>query len=163
MFAQSNGFSPAFGAALSSVLMFGNITSKLVYGYLSDHIGTWKATFLFQGLVMMGVLLFILFPGSAVSLGIGTLCYGMMYALVNIGVNRMALAAYGYEGLKKYQGPLMSIGSIVAAAASPVVGIMFDRTGSFRPYFLMLVGIMSLCMVLTGVVARMRAKDGVLS
>lgn len=83
-----------------------------------------------------------------------------MYALVNIGVNRMALAAYGYEGLKKYQGPLMSIGSIVAAVASPVVGIMFDRTGSFRPYFLMLVGIMSLCMVLTGVVARMRAKDG---
>lgn len=67
--------------------MFGNITSKLVYGYLSDHIGTWKATFLFQGLVMVGVLLFILFPGSAVSLGIGTLCYGMMYALVNIGVN----------------------------------------------------------------------------
>ena len=163
MFAQSNGFSPAFGAALSSVLMFGNITSKLVYGYLSDHIGTWKATFLFQGLVMVGVLLFILFPGSAVSLGIGTLCYGMMYALVNIGVNRMALAAYGYEGLKKYQGPLMSIGSIVVAVASPVVGIMFDRTGSFRPYFLMLVGIMSLCMVLTGVVARMRAKDGVLS
>ncbi|MBQ3008534.1 MAG: MFS transporter, partial [Oscillospiraceae bacterium] len=134
MFATGHGFSASFAATLSSVLMIGNVTSKFFYGVLIDRIGAPKATMVLQFCVISGIAMFILVPQSAVGMGIGTLAYGMMAALSNMGINRLTMAAFGYEGARKYQGILLSMSNAVVAVFSPMVGIMFDRTGSFLPF-----------------------------
>jgi len=147
MFATGNGFSASFAATLSSLLMMGNVTSKFIYGVLIDKIGAPKATMALQCCVIAGICLFIFTPQSGVGMAVGTLAYGMMAALSNMGINRLTMAAFGYEGARKYQGILLSMSNAVVAVFSPMVGIMFDRTGSFLSFFIILITVKAVCFV----------------
>ncbi len=158
MFSQSIGYSASFGATLASILMFGNISSKFMYGFLSDQVGVWKATMVTQLCVIIGVALFIFMPGYPLLLCIGTLGYGMMYGLFTVAINRMCMASFGFSGTKKYQGLLTGLASLAGAAASPLIGIIYDRTGSFTSLFAALLVLMMICFVLTGVMAKLRSE-----
>lgn len=146
MFATGNGFSTSFAATLSSILMVGNVTSKFFYGVLIDKIGAPKATMVLQCCVIAGTLIFIFLPDSAIAMCIGTLSFGMMAALSNMGINRLTMAAFGYEGTRKYQGLLLSMSNAVVAVSSPMVGIMYDRTGSFISFFILIIVVKVICM-----------------
>ena len=88
---MEHGFSAAFAASLSSVLMPGNVTSKFIYGILIDKIGAPKATMVLQSCVILGAVLFIVVPGSAVGMYASTLSYGMKAALANMSINRLTM------------------------------------------------------------------------
>ena len=156
MFSIGNGFSAAFAASLSSILMMGNVTSKFIYGILIDKAGAPKATMVLQTCIIAGATIFMLMPTSAPGMCIGTLCYGMMAALSNMGINRLTMAAFGYEGTRKYQGFLLSMSNAVVAVSSPMVGIMYDRTGSFTSFFVMIITVQIICFVATYVLAKVR-------
>ncbi|MBQ8603335.1 MAG: MFS transporter [Oscillospiraceae bacterium] len=154
MFSIGNGFSVTFAATLSSILMLGNVTSKFFYGVLIDKIGAPKATMVLQACVIAGAALFILLPTSAVGMCVGTLSYGMMAALSNMGINRLTMAAFGYEGTRKYQGFLLSMSNAVVAISSPMVGIMYDRTGSFLSFFILIITVQVICFVAAYALSR---------
>lgn len=156
MFSMGHGFTAAFAASLSSVLMLGNVTSKFIYGILIDKIGAPKATMALQTCIIIGAVMFILVPGSAIGMYTATLSYGMQAALSNMGINRLTMAAFGYEGARKYQGFLLSMSNAVVALASPMVGIMYDRTGSFLPFFIMIISVQAVCFVATFALSKAR-------
>ena len=156
MFSMGHGFSAAFAASLSSVLMPGNVTSKFIYGILIDKIGAPKATIVLQSCVILGAVLFIVVPGSAVGMYASTLSYGMQAALANMSINRLTTAAFGYEGARKYQGFLLSMSNAVVAVTSPIVGIMYDRTGSFLSFFIMIIAVQAVCFVATYALSKAR-------
>ena len=145
MFSIGNGFSAAFAASLSSVLMLGNVTSKFFYGILIDRIGAPKATMSLQACIIAGALIFIFMPTSTIGMVVGTLSYGMQAALSNMGINRLTMAAFGYEGTRKYQGFLLSMSNTVVAVSSPLVGIMYDMTGSFNSFFTLIITAQAIC------------------
>lgn len=145
MFSMSNGFSAGFAAMLSSVIMFGNVTSKFLYGMLIDKAGAPKATMVLQTCVIIGAVLFMAVPASAVGMFVGTLSYGMMAALSNMGINRLTMAAFGYEGARKYQGMLLGMSNAVVALSSPMVGIMYDATGTFNSFFILIIAVQTVC------------------
>ena len=153
---MEHGFSAAFAASLSSVLMPGNVTSKFIYGILIDKIGAPKATIVLQSCVILGAVLFIVVPGSAVGMYASTLSYGMQAALANMSINRLTMAAFGYEGARKYQGFLLSMSNAVVAVTSPIVGIMYDRTGSFLSFFIMIIAVQAVCFVATYALSKAR-------
>lgn len=156
MFSMGHGFSAAFAASLSSILMLGNVTSKFIYGILIDRIGAPKATMVLQSCVILGAVLFIVVPGSAVGMYAGTLSYGMQAALSNMSINRLTMAAFGYEGARKYQGFLLSMSNAVVAVTSPMVGIMYDRTGSFLSFFIMIIAVQAVCFVAAYALSKAR-------
>ncbi len=156
MFSMGNGFSAGFAASLSSILMLGNVTSKFIYGIMIDKFGAPKATMVLQSCVIAGAIMFIIMPTSAAGMCIGTLSYGMQAALSNMGINRLTMAAFGYEGTRKYQGFLLSMSNAVVAVSSPVVGVMYDRTGSFLPFFIMIIAVQIICFAATFVLNRVR-------
>lgn len=156
MFSMGHGFSAAFAASLSSVLMLGNVTSKFIYGILIDKIGAPKATMALQTCIIIGAVMFILVPGSAIGMYTATLSYGMQAALSNMGINRLTMAAFGYEGARKYQGFLLSMSNAVVAVTSPMVGIMYDRTGSFLSFFIMIIAVQAVCFVATYALSKAR-------
>ena len=158
MFAMGNGFSAAYAATLSSVIMFGNVTSKFLYGMLIDKAGAPKATMVLQACVITGAVLFMLVPQSAVGMFIGTLSYGMMAALSNMGINRLTMAAFGYEGARKYQGMLLSMSNAVVAVSSPMVGVMYDMSGSFNSFFILIIAVQAVCFVAAFALSKARPE-----
>jgi nitrate/nitrite transporter NarK len=155
IFAQSEGYSEAFSASLASLLMFGSIAAKLIYGALCDRIGTWKATMVCELGVGAAMLLFLTLPQYTAVLCLGTLSYGMVYGLTNMSTNRMCMASLGYDGTRKYQGILTAIGSVAGLVCSPLVGIVFDNTGSFNLIFISFALMMAVCMLLCLTMERM--------
>ena len=159
IFSQSIGYSASFSASLASILMFANITAKFLYGFLSDRIGTWKATLLCQICVITGVSLFLFMPQYPVLIAAGTLGYGMMYGLTTVAINRMSMAAFGFSGARRYQGLITSMGSLAAVICSPTIGVLYDSTGSFNLLFIVLLGLMAVSVVLGVIVSRMRPQN----
>jgi len=158
MFAMGNGFSAAYAATLSSVIMFGNVTSKFLYGMLIDKAGAPKATMVLQACVITGAVLFMIVPQSAAGMFIGTLSYGMMAALSNMGINRLTMAAFGYEGARKYQGMLLSMSNAVVAVSSPMVGVMYDMSGSFNSFFILIIAVQAVCFVAAFALSKARPE-----
>lgn len=158
MFAMGNGFSAAYAATLSSVIMFGNVTSKFLYGMLIDKAGAPKATMVLQACVITGAVLFMIVPKSAAGMFIGTLSYGMMAALSNMGINRLTMAAFGYEGARKYQGMLLSMSNAVVAVSSPMVGVMYDMSGSFNSFFILIIAVQAVCFVAAFALSKERPE-----
>lgn len=156
MFSIGNGFSVTFAASLSSILMLGNITSKFFYGILIDKVGAPKATMALQSCVIAGAMIFIFLPTSTVGMCVGTLSYGMMAALSNMGINRLTMAAFGYEGTKKYQGVLLSMSNAVVAVSSPMVGVMYDMTGSFNSFFILIIAVQFICFTAAFILSKMK-------
>lgn len=158
IFSESIGYTSSFSAFLASILMFANITAKFAYGFLSDKVGTWKATILCQISVIIGVSLFLFLPQYPVLLAIGTLGYGMFYGLTTVAINRMCMAAFGFTGTRKYQGMITSVASLAAVIGSPAIGVVYDNTGSFNLLFAILLVLMAATIILSVITARMRPE-----
>ncbi|MBQ1355729.1 MAG: MFS transporter, partial [Solobacterium sp.] len=159
IFSESIGYSSSFSAFLASILMFANITAKFAYGFLSDKVGTWKATILCQISVIIGVSLFLFLPQYPVLLAVGTLGYGMFYGLTTVAINRMCMAAFGFTGTRKYQGMITSVASLAAVIGSPAIGVVYDNTGSFNLLFAILLVLMAATIILSVITARMRPQN----
>ena len=158
IFAESIGYSSSFSSFLASILMFANITAKFAYGFLSDKVGTWKASILCQISVIVGVSLFLFLPQYPALIAIGTLGYGMFYGLTTVAINRMCMAAFGFSGTRKYQGMVTSVASLAAVIGSPAIGVVYDNTGSFNLLFAILLVLMAATIILSVITAKMRPE-----
>ncbi len=130
------GFSLALGASVTSAVMIGNISGKVIFGWVSDRIGIWKSVMIIGLLVGFGALVFGLNKSSIGLMYLGGLCFGACYFCGTIGIAKCSLAAYGTEFTKKYSGIHAGINSAISAAMTFICGLVFDRVGSFTPIFL---------------------------
>lgn len=133
IFAEQIGYSLIVGATMVSAVMVGNIVSKLVFGFLCDWLGTWKAMKTCLLCALLGTLGFSLFQGSLPLLYLSAFLFGFCYAIAAIAVSKCALAAYDPENSKYYSGLHTSINCAVGAIGSLGVGAMFDIINNFTP------------------------------
>ena len=152
--ALSKGCTQMFSASLISVAMAGNLTSKLVFGSLSDRIGPVKTAVSNAGVIIAALVLLILPLGNA-SLAAGAFLIGAGNAFATIIIPQVV--SYVYQGNRF--GPVYSKYSMFFAITgnlwSSAMGSIYSATGSYTPVFaagigLVLISLLILPMFLRG-------------
>lgn len=128
IYAQSIGYALTTGATLTTMVMFGNVSGKFLYGFLCDRIGTWRATAGVTMGIFAAAMAFWLGQQHLLVLHLAALLFGFAYSISMVGISRCGIAAYGLQEFQKYIGLHTSVNNLVMAVASMFFGILFDYT-----------------------------------
>lgn len=139
-YAESLGYSASLGAMLLSSANISNIVSKLVYGVLSDRIGTKKSAVLFASLSISGMLL-LMFIRVPVILVIGTLLYGCSLPNSATSISLVTSDIFGLSAYSRIYPKVSFVGGVMNAIGVTLLGFLYDATNNY----LLLIG---LCIIL---------------
>ena len=136
-FTESIGLGIAAGAALNSVLMIGNLSGKVILGFLSDRIGIYRSLGAFILVIGLGMGLYLAgsLTVSPALLRAASICFGMAYSVGATGASLVLLDLYGRDGYKAKLSRLQAVNTLVAAVLSIAFPYIYDFTGSFNPVF----------------------------
>jgi MFS family permease len=129
------GFGPARGAEMLSLMLFSGIISRLVSGWICDHIGGIRTLLL--GSALQGLALLMFLPASgmmslyAVSAMFGLFQGGIVPAYAIIVREHFAAREAGAR-----TGAVIMASLIGMALGGWLSGWVFDLTGSYRAAFL---------------------------
>lgn len=139
-FAESIGYPSSMGAVLLSVSMLGNISSKLLIGIISDVFGAISAMLLMLFSNIVGILLLFNHSNMTILL-IGAFLFGSIYSVGPVGCALLTKHLFGSENYSA-TFPLISFAlNIGSAIALPLVGYLYDFTGSYNIAWIMALGI----------------------
>lgn len=139
-FAETLNYTTAVGATMLSAGMVGNILSKLVIGFISDRVGSVKATIIMIVTNIISIIILLTAPSSTALL-IGSFLFGSVYSVGAVG---FALLTKHFFGVENYSTvyPIISFAtSFGSAFALALVGYIYDFTGSYIYAFLVAIGI----------------------
>ncbi len=132
---EQDGFSTASAATAVSTVAFFAMSSKIIFGRLSEKITALYAYVIIIALQIIGLLLLIFSPAQPLAwFALGTFGLGMggVGALGPLAVAE----TFGLKNLGSIMG-LMSLPVIVPTVAGPIMaGQVFDRTGMYDAAFL---------------------------
>lgn len=134
-YAESINYSASVGALTLSFCMAMNIFSKILFGILSDKIGTKYTVFVMCGMNFISAVLLL----NASSTGIlltGSFLYGTIYGATTTGNVLITKELYknGYD--KAF--PLINfLGAVFGAIATVLFGVLYDQTGSYHMMFIL--------------------------
>ncbi len=164
--ADTAGLGTAVGATMISVGMVGELSGKLFLGALSDRIGVFKAALIvtamaalaFCGLIFVGFV-----PVTWVALGAAFL-YGPAQGVFTVGLALMTKQMFPAALYSRIYPWFSVIGLVAFSAMFPLVGFVFDKTGSF---FLPLAAgaailvLSCLCLIACDRIAKKKAAEAV--
>lgn len=139
-YAESLGYSASLGAMLLSAANISNIVSKLIYGVLSDRIGTKKSAVLFASLSVCGMLL-LMFIKVPVVMIISTLLYGCTLPNSATSISLITSDIFGLSEYSKIYPKVSFVGGTMNAIGVTLLGFLYDATQNY----LLLIG---LCIIL---------------
>jgi len=158
--ALSSGFTSSVGAMMVSAYMTGEFVGKLGLGWLNDRYGINRAVLLVTSIGMAGIV-GLFFVGS-MGPQFGLLCallFGPMTATTSVGYTLIANNTFGAKLYPRYY-PYMSMASTVAfSVGSPLLGFMYDFTGTWRTAYIMVLCGLAISLVLLTVSTKMMAKE----
>jgi len=158
--ALSSGFTSSVGAMMVSAYMTGEFVGKLGLGWLNDKYGINRAVLLVTSIGMVGIV-GLFFVGS-MGPQFGLLCallFGPMTATTSVGYTLIANNTFGAKLYPRYY-PYMSMASTVAfSVGSPLLGFMYDFTGTWRTAYIMVLCGLAISLVLLTVSTKMMAKE----
>lgn len=136
-FAKQVGLAAHVGAVMMSCAMIGNIGTKLAIGWLSDCLGSVRASVCM--IALNAAALLMMFAGGRIQsqflLLTGAVCYGSVYAVAAVG---MALLTKHFFGIERYPALFAQftlINNIGASLALSLIGYIYDFTGSYDLVF----------------------------
>lgn len=158
--ALSSGFTSSVGAMMVSAYMTGEFVGKLGLGWLNDKYGINRAVLLVTSIGMVGIV-GLFFVGS-MGPQFGLLCallFGPMTATTSVGYTLIANNTFGAKLYPRYY-PYMSMASTVAfSVGSPLLGFMYDFTGTWRTAYIMVLCGLAISLVLLTISTKMMAKE----
>lgn len=162
--AESFGYSAIVAGTLQSVAMASNMVSKLIFGFLSDHIGAGKATVAYALLGMASILLMIPLRSSAVMLYILTFAMSLCMSFSSLGEIFIVREAFGNDNYARFYPIIDTILSVFMALGSTMIGGMIDLAGSYIPVMFILAVFMAAAAAAAAVVysrAKIRTQHSV--
>ena len=133
-YASSLGYSAMVGARMTSVLMIGNVSAKLLFGVSSDLIGLWRSVQLFLGLIGLSMLLLTLGSGVPALLYIGALIMGFGY-MSGVANSLVSADIFEPDQFEIQYSRITMLSGLSTALCPSVISYVFDSTGSFKPVF----------------------------
>lgn len=157
-FASSIGFTAEIGALMMSCSMIGNILSKLAIGMLSDRLGAIKACVSMIGLNVAALLLLLVGSsvGNTLLLCVAAFLYGSVYSVANVGFSLLSKYFFGTQNYSKAYSVIGLLTTTGVALALPLIGYLYDFTGSYIPMFWAALGIHAVDLILLAVVVKSR-------
>ncbi len=145
--AEGFGLTAAAGAAMLSVCMLVNSIGKIVFGALTDTIGSKKALLLYTALVTASIIgLWMIHVPAFMTVCAGV--YGLVYSLGAVGPVNISKDLFGLENYSKTYPTISLAGTISNAIFSSVIGFMYDFSGNYNSTLLLMLAMM----ILTGVI-----------
>lgn len=155
-YASSLGYDPMIGAKMTSVLMIGNMSAKLLFGVCSDYIGLWRSIQLFLGLIGTSMLVLVFGSGVPVLLYIGSLVMGFGY-MSGVANSLVSAEIFDPDQFEIQYSRLSMLSGLSTALSPSIISYVFDSTGSFKPIFLFLAAWLFTAVILIS----MREKLGI--
>lgn len=155
-FALSIRLTAETGALMMSLSMVGNILTKLLIGILSDKLGPVKACASMIALNACALLLSLFGSAtqSALVLYIAALLYGSVYSVGAVGFSLLSRNFFGPENYSKAYSVIGLLTTTGSALSLPLIGYLYDFTGSYLPMFWIALGFHGVNLVLLWVVTK---------
>lgn len=131
-YSTSIGLTLEQGAILTSAMNIGNLTLKLVFGYLSDKIGGLKTAIVNFICISIGCITLLICPSNLLTiLTIGTILLGSSYGAANVVTQGLCKDLFGRENVSANYANL-SVLSSISAFSTTAIGYVYDLTNSYR-------------------------------
>lgn len=125
----------AFSATLMTALQIGYIISTFVAGFLADKIGIKKVTIILYAILIICYILFS-FLNSPFALLACAFFFGMNNSLVTISIPMLVKEYFGDKAYDKILSYCMMGVGLMGSMGAPVIGFIFDSTGSYSGTFI---------------------------
>lgn len=135
-FAASLGLSAAIIGLMASMNSFGNMLSKVALGAISDKFGPRILTFIGFGLVIVAFGLLITGNGLVALIVAGACLLGCANAMGSVGAPLYVRSIFGNKDFGVIFSTLQLGLSLVGALAAPIIGFIYDGTGSYEASFI---------------------------
>ena len=147
-FASSLGFGAAVAGSIASMNSLGNMGSKVIFGAVNDKFGPKVLTIFGYGLIVVAFVLLIMNRGLAAIILIGACLLGCANGMGSVANPLYVRTIFGPKDYATIFSNLQMGMSLIAAFASPVIGFIFDRTGSFSGTFIVGIVLVAVLIVL---------------
>ena len=124
-----------FSSTLMVALQIGYIIASTAGGILVDKIGVRLTTVILSVACVIGYLGFAFVARNEVSLLITAFIFGMNNALITISVPMLVREHFGMKSYDKILSYCMMGVGLMGSMGAPVIGIIFDTTGSYMLSF----------------------------
>lgn len=145
--AESFGHTALVAGTIQSVAMAANIVSKLLFGFLADHIGAGKATVSYAALGIVSILLMIPLGKSSAALYVLTFTMSLCFIFPSLGEIFIVREAFGDEAYAKVYPITDTICSVSMALGNTMIGGMVDLAGGYIPVMIIMSGFMAVAMI----------------
>lgn len=155
--AGSYGFSSAVGATMLSICMFSNSGGKLIFGVISEKLGSLPSMLLYAALSSLGILLILLFP-QTIFLYLGAALVGLVYTMGSVAIVVATRDLVGLGNYNKVYPKVYTVAIIVNALSGSVIGFIYDAFKSYRIALLIALIFLGLMFVSLILAYRIRKK-----
>lgn len=155
-YATDLGIDRTVAAGILSVVGGVSIAGRLAVGILVDRLGGRIALLGCYGVMLLAFIL-LQFAGTAPMLYLFAVVYGFAHGGLFTAVSPLVAEIFGMRVHGLLYGTVIFAGTIAGAFGPTVAGGIYDRTGSYRPAFLLLI---LLIMVAAGSIASIRDYHG---
>lgn len=136
--AVSIHLSVTIGATFMSFTMIGNISTKLLIGFLSDLLSPIKAVIM---MILINCLsLVLLFLGvihqETLLLYIGSLMFGSIYSVGAVGIPMLTRYFFGNENYARTYSVIGFLTNVGSASSLTLIGYLYDFTQSYQIVFI---------------------------
>lgn len=136
--AVSIHLSVTIGATFMSFTMIGNISTKLLIGFLSDLLSPIKAVIM---MILINCLsLVLLFLGvihqETLLLYIGSLMFGSIYSVGAVGISMLTRYFFGNENYARTYSVIGFLANVGSASSLTLIGYLYDFTQSYQIVFI---------------------------
>lgn len=155
-FAESLGYSAAFGAEILALAQLGYTVATLVMGWVTDKIGVAASTYITLGITAASLLGFA-FLQDQIPLMVAAFVFGMNSVIITISVPTLLSEIFG----KKYFAQILSysrMSGIIGCFGAAAVGACYDITGSYVGSFFGGIVILIICAILVAIALTQRKK-----
>ena len=157
-YATSIGYGAEVGALMLSVSMAFNIGAKLLFGVLSDKLGSYKAVMTMAIVNTLSILLLIFFV-QQFALYVGAGMYAFVFAIGAVGIAMITGYLFGMDHYGTVYPVLSFVGGVANAIGGTLVGSLYDMTGSYAVNFWFALACELILMITLTAACRIRRKE----
>jgi len=140
-FGISIGYDLSFSAKMVSMVMIGNIVSKLIMGKPCDRFGPITITILCAGISISGMLLLFLAKIPIIAL-IACFMYGFIFFCSSVGSTQVTRLVAGRENYADVYSKVTVCTSVSSAVIISLIGFGYDFFGSYNIVIIILIAIL---------------------
>jgi len=162
---QDCGMTAQQAATVQSVMLLALAAAKFICGALSDVLGAKVINLLCMIATVVGLLLFAEVGGMPMAIA-AAVVYAVSLVLTTITVPLLSSSLFGYHPQGAIIGVFMALVPASSVITNPVINMLYDRIGSYRPIFrggavvsLAVTGLMLLLFVLAGIDRKKYEKN----